>query len=83
MTIFLILSLSSCLTTVETRYVLKRPPLELTDERSIPAFQGSTVNDLQMYTFDLIELNKLSNTDKRKLREWYDAIEQELNGNEG
>ncbi|MGL1886329.1 MAG: hypothetical protein OCD76_07420 [Reichenbachiella sp.] len=41
------------------------------------------MNDLQMYTFDLIELNKLSNTDKRKLREWYDAIEQELNGNEG
>ncbi len=77
------LSLSSCLTTVETRYVVKRPPLELTDKREIPEFTGTTVNDLKLYSFDLVEIIKLSNKDKKKLLDWYTKMEQELNKENG
>lgn len=79
MTLLLILSLSSCLTTIETRYIIKRPPLELVDKREVPLFTGSTVDDLKLYTLDLVKVIKLSNEDKKKIKEWYNLMEQELN----
>ena len=83
MTLFLILSISSCLTTVETKYIIKRPPLELVDKREVPLFIGSTVDDLKLYTLDLVKVITLSNEDKKKIEEWYDLMEQELNSKDG
>ncbi len=79
MILLLTLSLSSCSTTVETRYIVKRPPLNLTDVRPIPPFTGKTVDDLKQYSFDLIEELELNNLDKGKLQEWFDKVEKELN----
>ena len=76
---FLILSLSSCLTSVQTTYLIKRPPSTLTDQRDIPSLQGNTVKDLQLYTFDLIGEIEKSNLDKSKILDWFDKVEQELN----
>ena len=75
----LILSLSSCSTTTQTKYIVKRPPVEHTDRREIPEFEGSTVSDLTMYTLDLIGELEKSNLDKTKILRWFEELELELN----
>ena len=72
------LSIFACSTTVQTRYVVKIPPQEYTDQIEIPKFNGSTVDDLQLYTLDLVGHLQKSNLTKSKLLQWFDEVQANL-----
>ena len=76
--LLLTLSLFACSTIPTTRYIVKQPPLEYTDQVDIPKFNGTTVDDLQLYTLDLVGHLKKCNLSKSKLLEWYDEVESNL-----